>query len=253
MVASTVAAAWVNRWDAQQERYVADREERFAVLCDIVESSLATVAAPVVLDLGCGPGSLAARLLARLPQARIIGLDYDPLLLSLARTHYGDTIEWVDTDLNGTEWPKHVPNTIHAAVSTTALHWMPGSRLAELYRGLATRMAPGGVLVNGDHLKNGDERIDALAETVRARRATRVGVDTNEEWWPWWDAILADPNFEHQAEVRARRVAERQKDDGHNGNELTVNDHTRLLRTAGFRSAAPVWQVGDDTVLVAVK
>lgn len=250
---TTVAAAWVNRWDAQQERYVADREERFAVLCDIVEASVADVAEPVVLDLGCGPGSLAARLYARLPRARIIGLDYDPLLLSLARTHYGDAIEWIDTDLNGRDWQRHVPETIHAAVSTTALHWMPADRLAELYRVLGARMALGGVFVNGDHVKNGDERIDALAKTVRARRAARVGVEDNEEWWPWWDAILADPNFERQAEVRARRVAERQRNNGHNGNELTVTDHSGLLQAAGFGSVAPLWQVGDDNVLVAIR
>jgi trans-aconitate methyltransferase len=35
-----------------------------------------------VLDLGCGPGSLAGRLAARLPTAEIIGLDQDPVLLA---------------------------------------------------------------------------------------------------------------------------------------------------------------------------
>ena len=56
------AAEWVARWDAQQEGYIADREERFAVLGDAVAAALADVAEPVVVDLGCGPGSLSARL-----------------------------------------------------------------------------------------------------------------------------------------------------------------------------------------------
>ncbi|MFD1049957.1 hypothetical protein ACFQ1S_32705 [Kibdelosporangium lantanae] len=48
---------WVNRWDAQQERYVPDREERFAVLCDVVEATLTGVPSPVVLDVVSIPKS----------------------------------------------------------------------------------------------------------------------------------------------------------------------------------------------------
>jgi trans-aconitate methyltransferase len=33
---------------------------------------------PLVIDIGCGPGWLAVRLLARLPHATVIGLDADP-------------------------------------------------------------------------------------------------------------------------------------------------------------------------------
>jgi trans-aconitate methyltransferase len=35
-----------------------------------------------VLDLGCGPGSLAARLLERLPAASVVAIDSYPLLLA---------------------------------------------------------------------------------------------------------------------------------------------------------------------------
>ncbi|MGW2963235.1 hypothetical protein ACWDGI_32900 [Streptomyces sp. NPDC001220] len=35
--------------------------------------------------------------------------------------------------------------------------------------------------------------------------------------------------------------------------DLTAGRHTELLRQAGFRHAAPVWQFGDGHVLVAVK
>jgi SAM-dependent methyltransferase len=257
-VPEDVAAKWLERWDAQQERYVADREERFAVICDVVESALENVAEPVVLDLGCGPGSLAARLHERLPKASVIGIDSDPLLLGLARIHYRGDIEWIDADLAGTAWCERVPATIHAAVSTTALHWLSAGRLAELYRIIGTLMAPGGVLVNGDHLRSGDERINALTRLVRDRRAERAGVLDNEEWRPWWDAILADPNLQDWAEARARRIAVRDKARAvngaeHNGNNLSVGEHADLLRAAGFGSVAPVWQVGDDHVLAAVR
>src|ERR687888_1497742 len=78
------ATAWLQRWDAQQETYMPDREERFEVLVDLVE----LVAGPGgrVIDLACGPASLGARILDRLPAATVVGVDADPVLLALARS-----------------------------------------------------------------------------------------------------------------------------------------------------------------------
>ena len=90
-VTQEVAAAWIARWDAQQTRYIADREERFAVIGDVVTRAVGDSLAPVVLDIGCGPGSLAGRLAHRLPHAVLLGVDVDPLLLALGRTRYGAT------------------------------------------------------------------------------------------------------------------------------------------------------------------
>ncbi|NDL58286.1 class I SAM-dependent methyltransferase [Phytoactinopolyspora mesophila] len=260
-VSSTTAAAWMRRWDEQQEFYVADREERFAVICDIVETAVADVAEPVVVDLGCGPGSLAARLHERIPAAAIIGIDSDPLLLGLARSHYREGIEWVDDDLASPSWRRRLPSTVHAAVSTTALHWLTSDELEQMYRALGEVIEPGGVVVNGDHLGIGDARMQALAETVRNRRAVRAGVQDNEEWRSWWDTILAEPEFGELARARAERFdsAQTASNDGdedahsHHGNGLTVGEQSDMLRAAGFSSVAPLWQVGDDHVLVAVR
>ena len=48
------AQRWIDRWDAQQQRYMPDREERFTALIDAVEAG-AGRPDPLVLDLGCGP------------------------------------------------------------------------------------------------------------------------------------------------------------------------------------------------------
>jgi SAM-dependent methyltransferase len=239
-----LATTWIRRWDAQQEFYVADREERFAVIGDIVATTTTT---GTVLDLGCGPGSLAGRLAERLPDARIIGVDADPLLLALAHGRYG-TVEFVDADLGGGSWLDEVPDTIDAAVSTTALHWLNPDQLAGLYRALADRVRPGGVLVNGDHLGLGDPALDKLAVEVRQGRATRVGVTENEEWSAWWAAVGAEPAFAGLLTERSGRAIAH-----HGGNQLSVAEHRDLLLAAGFRSAAPVWQTGDDHVLVAIR
>src|SRR5947209_9044582 len=125
-----LADAWIRRWDTQQELYIADREERFAVIGDVVARATEGTAEPVVLDLGCGPGSLSGRLAERLPGARIVGVDNDPLLLTLARSHYGERVRFVDADLSTSDWIGAVPDRLAAAVSTTALHWLDAEPLA---------------------------------------------------------------------------------------------------------------------------
>ncbi|HEY3607584.1 MAG TPA: class I SAM-dependent methyltransferase [Pseudonocardiaceae bacterium] len=238
-----LATTWIRRWDAQQEFYVADREERFAVIGDVVA---ATITTGTVVDLGCGPGSLAGGIAERLPDARIIGVDADPLLLALARGRYGN-VEFVDADLAGTAWLAEIPAVVDAAVSTTALHWLTPAQLADVYRALADRIRPGGVFVNGDHLGLGDPNLDQVAAAVRQGRAARVGVTENEEWAAWWAAVEAEPALAGLLTERARRSV------AHHGNHLSVAEHRDLLLAAGFRGASPVWQTGDDHVLVAIR
>lgn len=260
-VPADAAAAWLQRWDDQQRRYVPDREERFAVIGDVVAAAVREVANPVILDVGCGPGSLGARLATRLPAAQVIGVDTDPLLLGLGRSHYGDAITWLDADLRADDWARNVPPVLHAAVSTTALHWLPKAELATLYRTIAGRLAPGGVFVNGDHLRLDDAAIDAFATVVRDGRAARAGAADNEQWLDWWRGVFADPLLAGLVDERARRLRINENPSAstaedsvrHGSNRLSVGEHSELLRATGFRAAAPVWQSGDDQVLVAIR
>ena len=246
MITTELATNWVRRWDAQQELYIADREERFAVIGDVVSHVVGD--AGVVLDLGCGPGSLAGRLAERLPSARIVGVDADPVLLALGRGRYGGSVEFVDADLTSAAWPSQVPDSLDAAVSTTALHWLEPAELARVYAVLAARLRPGGVFVNGDHLPLGDAALDEFAAIVRQARSTRAGVTENEDWSGWWAAARAEPALAGLVDERSTRALAH-----HGGNQLTVWEHADLLRAAGFRTAGPIWQSGDDHVLVAIR
>jgi SAM-dependent methyltransferase len=245
-----VARTWIDRWDIQQERYIADREERFRVIGDVVAAILAdrpSGADQAVLDLGCGPGSLAARLADQLPGVRMLGLDADPLLLALAGARYRAGLEFLEADLND-GLPEGVPAQVDAAVSTTALHWLDLAPLAALYGELAARIRPGGVFVNGDHLPADDTELRTLTRLVGEARAERVGVTENEDWEQWWAAASADTALGPLVQERSRRAIAH-----HGGNSLSAVQHAALLRAAGFRAAAPVWQYGEQTVLVAVR
>ena len=247
------ARTWLRRWDAQQEHYIADREERFTVIADIVEQATAGIDHPLVLDLGCGPGSLASRLATRFPSADIVGLDVDPVLLALARATVPASVRIVEADLAGLADPAALDalgldRPVDAAVSTTALHWLSDEALGGLYRTLAGLLRSGGTLVNGDHLYDTQPRLAELAKSVREARERRVGVTDNEDWAAWWEAVAADPELAEPAGDRQRRGLT-----GGHGNGLPLARHVELLRAAGFAEAGPLWQVGDDTVLVGVR
>lgn len=254
IVQQSVAQRWVQRWDVQQERYIADREERFRVVADVVRWAL--TGSDRVVDLGCGPGSLSARLAAAIPDLRVAGIDADPLLLGLAEATAG--VHVVRGDLTDADWPGLLGTDFagpwDAAVSSTALHWLAPDDLAALYRTLAQRLRPGGVFVDADH-RNLDGGRDgevgvatALARHVRDARATRAGVGDNEDWRSWWDAAAADPDLAPlvtaRSEVGVAHSAE---------SSLSLAEQRDLLREAGFSTVTPVWQVGDDVVLVAVR
>lgn len=194
---------------------------------------------------------MSGRLVRRLPGARLIGVDADPLLLALGRAHYTERVRFVDADLADPTWPERaeLPEQVDAAVSSTALHWLEPEQLAGLYTQLATHLRPGGVFVNADHLSLGGGAVADLALRVRDGRAERVGVTGNEEWREWWDAVLADDELAPLVQQRSQRAIQH----GGSENEFSAQGHAELLRKAGFSEVGTVWQSGDDHVLVAVR
>jgi len=247
------ARGWIDRWDRQQEVSLPDREERFVALIDAVEAG-AGRADPLVLDLGCGPGSLAVRLKERLPLATIIGIDADPVTLALAGAAHPD-LRVIDLDLRVAGWAARLglARPADVAVSTTALHWLPEPDLRACYAELAAALKPGGLLLNGDHFMVDAKQSPVLAQLDTAMReredARRFPGGHAESWTGWWEAVAADPLLAgYSAERDRRRV-----DAGHHGTESTqLQTHVDALGAAGFAEIGTVWQRGDNRVLYAV-
>ncbi|WP_436501830.1 class I SAM-dependent methyltransferase [Actinokineospora sp. HUAS TT18] len=240
------ARKWLDRWDTQQERYVPDREERFKVVVDVVKAATAGVARPRIVDIGCGPGSLGERIAGALPHAEIVGVDADPLLLDLATSAARADIRFVRAHLNEPGWEAVLDGPWDAVVSSTALHWLAPDDLARVFATAAGRLRPGGVLVNADHMVLPGPLQD-YAKVVREARSERAGVVDNEDWRSWWDAVLADVDDELAREHSAMAISHDSSSD------LTVTQYADLLTGAGFAAAGPVWQFGDDHVMVAVR
>ncbi|MGN5380783.1 class I SAM-dependent methyltransferase [Streptomyces lasalocidi] len=252
-VSMETAKEWVERWELQQQRYAVDREERFTVIADVVEHVTVGRTRPLVLDLGCGPGSLAVRLAGRMPDAEIVAVDMDPLLLELGRTHHASAARYVDAVIGDDGWTDalQLGRPLDAAVSTTALHYLPEPTLLDAYRRLAGLLCPGGALVNGDHFPQDAQRCSELTAHVGHRRAERAGSHVHEDWQSWWSKAAQDPELSDLFAQREQRLAARSR--GSAGEHLTAARHTELLRQAGFQQVTSVWQFGDSQVLVAVK
>jgi SAM-dependent methyltransferase len=250
------ARDWIERWDRQQEESLPDREDRFTALIDAVEEATGRPD-PLVLDLGCGPGSLSVRLLDRLPHATVIGIDADPVSLTLAQAAYSGRagLRLVDLDLRVPGWSARLglDRPADAAVSTTALHWLRENELRAMYAELATVLAPAGLLLNGDHFTLDAKESPVLARldlALRRREDQRRFPDGHGEGWSaWWVAAAADP-------VLAGHVAERERrhvEAGHHGSESTqLASHVDALTQAGFAEVGTLWQRGDNRLLCAV-
>jgi SAM-dependent methyltransferase len=254
------ARNWIARWDRQQEFYLADREDRFTALIDAVEAGTGRPD-PLVIDLGCGPGSLSVRLLGRLPAARVIAVDADPVTLSLGRAAYADAagLTFLDLDLRTSDWPSRLAvsagRLADAAVSTTALHWLSAAELRELYAGLAGLLRPGGLFLDGDHLRLSESENPVLARLERAvedkeerRRLSDGDAGRAEDWREWWQAVAADPSLAEATAAREQRTVH------HHGSECTLlGVHDEALRAAGFAEVGTIWQRGGNRILAAVR
>lgn len=245
---------WLRRWDDQQAGYVPEREERFRVMLDVLETLLPGEF--VALDLACGPGSISQRLLQRFPGARCVAVDIDPVMLALGQGALGTSngrLRWVDADLGSPGWVETLGEPhIDAVLSTTALHWLPAAHLVDLYRVLGRLVRPGGVLLNGDNMAFGPDlpTFQRLAQDAEERHwsdqsfAAR-GIATAEAWW---EALAREPSMAQLLAEREGRFAAKERPTSPN-----FDMHVAALRDAGFREVGTIWQTGTNRVLLAVR
>lgn len=245
------------RWDAQQTGYIRRRAERFDTMARVVSAVCADVAEPRILDLAGGTGALAAAMIERMPRARAVVADKDPVLLTIAadRAVADPRTETVEIDLAVPDWAEHpvlARAPFDAVVSSTALHWLQPGTLVDVYRRLPALLRPGGVVLNGDHLSYDERHESVLAGIARAddaamQRETFTGeVDTWDEWWQ----AVADSGLYADALARRRQVWGAELHEA--PPKVTLGFHLEALRSAGFAETGTVWQYLDDHVVYGV-
>jgi len=162
--------------------FVPDREEQIDLMCDLIPARDAFFN---VLELCCGEGLLAERLLERQPQCVVYGFDGSPRMLERARVRlarYGERFKPFEFDLMEDAW-RHSDWPVHAVVSSLAIHHLDGPQKQMLFRDLHRLMADGGALVIADviqaaHAFGAEAAAKAWDDAVR-RRALELDGNTD--------------------------------------------------------------------------
>jgi SAM-dependent methyltransferase len=106
----------------------------------------------LVVDVGSGPGDYLATLLDAFPAARGVWTDVSPAMEDIARpelARYGDRVEFHLVDI---EDLSPLPGGADVITTSRASHHFDAATLARFYAEAAAHLAPGGWLVNLDHV-----------------------------------------------------------------------------------------------------
>lgn len=124
--------------DWNPELYARFADERARPIVDLM--ARVPLAAPArIVDLGCGAGASTAPLVARWPEAEVVGIDTSPAMIEEARAKVsGARFEIAD----GAAWAPGAP--VDLVFSNATLQWIPDHRA--LLPKLMGWLAPGGVL-----------------------------------------------------------------------------------------------------------
>jgi trans-aconitate methyltransferase len=240
----TAALPWLDSWDRQQQTYIQRREERFEVIATLVEHIGGKHAA--VLDLGCGPGSLLRRLQTALPEARLVGVDFDPVLLAMGRSVLDEgRTTLLDGDLRADEWElaarAHGPYDV--VVSCTALHWLAPDELLSTYASAGRLLRPGGWLLNGDTMPL--TSVPKLNSLLPVTPATQHG---ESPWQSWWHSLQDSGEYAQELDERALRRR-------HSSQPAefmpAAHWHVQALSMAGFIEADVIWRDCQEAIVAA--
>ncbi|WP_316863321.1 class I SAM-dependent methyltransferase [uncultured Cohaesibacter sp.] len=247
------AQSLLRRWDAQQTGFIRHRDLRFDSMVTVIRN-ICQNKKTRVLDLACGPGSLIELLLKSIPEIEIVGVDKDPLLIAIAHDVFGDDdrITLLEVDLDAPSWMDEISGEFDAVVSTTALHWLEPHILCRVYFEIADLIRPGGVFMNGDHLK-----YDGLSQSIFSEIAKQDDLDAQsasfdhgvDDWDQWWNVAEAVPAYSNAVAKRKEIWANK----NNSTPKVTLGYHLETLRSAGFSQTGTVWQYLDDYVLAAFR
>lgn len=125
-------------WDAETYDEVSDPQFEWGT--EVLER-LDLTGEEAVLDAGCGSGRVAAELLQRLPNGRLIAVDGSAAMIEKAKERLGSDVTYVVADLSELE----VAEPVDLIFSTATFHWITDHD--RLFARLKAALKPGGRLV----------------------------------------------------------------------------------------------------------
>jgi len=180
---------------------------------------------PTIVDVGIGTGALAARCLAEMPSATIVGIDPDADMLRVAMRRFARRpapVTLVHGDLATTPLPP--ADAIVAALALRHAPTAPAKRA--FYRRCFKALRPGGIVASGD----------CHPSAVAAVAASQMA--------GWIDHMR-----QHHTPAEVRRYVEARADED---TYMTLEEELGILQHAGF-AVDVTWRHRGFAVVVGVK
>jgi tRNA (cmo5U34)-methyltransferase len=220
-----------------------ERERQFDVISDLVATAMDGAGRPLILELCCGAGDLAAHLLGRFPAARYLAFDGSPAMLAETRRQcasFGDRLTTQLFDLGGDAW-RQMREQPRAIVSSLAVHHLDGAGKRKLFGDLHGLLAPGGVFVLADIMRPTSPAGFAVAaeayERAVAERSLKERGDLSM--------------LEKLRELRWNYF--RYPDDDAVDQPSTVAEHLKWLEEVGYRGVDLSWVVAGHAIVSGMK
>lgn len=216
---------------------VPGRQEQIEMLLQLVPAAQGEDFRAV--ELACGEGLLAERLLNRYPRVQLTAFDGSDVMLEAARqrlSRFSDRVEVRKFELGSETWLAGIQGSLRCALSSLAIHHLTDEDKRSLYSRIAGRLDSGGALLVADVVlpDNSVVRraiVDAWHRLARERSEELTGsLHTYqrlaaEGWGP------PETDEPEPGEMPAR-----------------LRDHLAWLKEAGFKDAGCFWMRGGIAI-----
>ena len=218
------------------------REQQAFVIGRILESI--SFEHPVIVDLGCGAGTLSEYLLKSLKNVKVIGIDFNPFLLMICRHHLAEYRERFSVLLGDIRKKGTIgqAGNFHAAASLTFFHHPSRQSIMEVYRSLYESLPKGGLFVNGDVTSLSDEWFESLHLSEKAKKPVIQVTD-------FWQTVKKRYGIAEEIDEMNRLTGI--SDNPEHG--YPASFYVNSLRWAGFKMADVVFQAGNRIVYCGKK
>lgn len=184
--------------------------------------------APIrVLDLGCGTGTVAKRVLERFPSATVTCLDFSAKMIDMAKLKlagYSRT-EYTVADFRDLSWRK----SFDAAVSSLALHHLvTDEEKRDFYGRVRAGLEPGGCFYNADVVLASSPKVQDL-------------------YLQKWKEFMCRSVSEDEVKGTWMRLY-REED-----HPASLENHLAWLREAGFQGIDVLWKYYNFAVFGGTK
>jgi len=125
----------------------------------ILQSRIANIPRPAIVDLGAGSGLFLEKALAVNPRAFCYWVDSSPAFLAVAQrrlARFGKQVTYINSAIES-EWKNQVGRPVNAIFSMSAIHHLDRHEKQAAYRDCFEMLVPGGWFINTDEMRGLDE------------------------------------------------------------------------------------------------